>query len=126
MDDIFYMGSSQYLINVFKLSMMSQFYMTNLGILHYSLGFEVYLGDHGICISQKKYMLDMLKIFNMLNCKTTTTPIDTNQKLCINDGTSKIEERFFKRIVGGLMYLKHTRLDIAFFVSMISRFMHCP
>ena len=104
---------------------MSEFYMTDLGILHYSLGFEVYLGDHGICISQNKYMLDMLKIFKISNFKTTTTSIDTNKKLCINDGTSKIEERFFKIIVGKLMYLKHTRLDIAFFVSMISRFMHC-
>ena len=67
-DDIIYMGSSQYLIYEFKLSMMSKFDMTDLGILHYFLGIKVYQGNHGIFISQKKCRLDMLKKFNMLNC----------------------------------------------------------
>ena len=126
MDDIVYMGSSQYLIDEFKLSMISEFDMTNLGILHYFLGLEVHQGDHGLFISQKKYMLDILKKFNMLNCKTISTPTNTSEKLCINDGTSKIDERFFRKIVGSLLYLTHTRPDIMFFVSMIPRFMHCP
>ena len=59
MDDIIYTGSSQYLIDEFKLSMMSKFDMTNLGLLHYLLGLEVNQGDHYIFISQKKYMLDI-------------------------------------------------------------------
>ena len=66
-DDIIYMGSSQYLIDGFKLSMISKFDMIDLGVLHYFLGLEVYQGDHDIFISQKKYTLDMLKKFNMLN-----------------------------------------------------------
>ena len=67
-DDIIYMGSSQYLIifvDEFKLSMKSEFNMIDLGILHYFPGLEVYQGGHGIFISQKKYMLDMLRNFNM-------------------------------------------------------------
>ena len=63
-DDIMDMGSSQYLIDEFKLSMMLEFDMTDLGILHDFLGLEVYQGDHGIFISQKKHLLDMLKKFN--------------------------------------------------------------
>ena len=60
-DDTIYMGSSTNLINEFKLSMMSEFDMIYLGILHYFIGLEVYRVDHGTFISQKKYMLDMLK-----------------------------------------------------------------
>lgn len=32
----------------------------------------------------------------------------------------------FRNLVGGLNYLSHTRPDIAFSVSLISRFMHSP
>ena len=71
-------------------------------------------------------MLDMLKKLSKLNCKTLSTPINTWEKVCMNDGTSKIDERFFRKIVGGLIYLTHTRLETMFYVSMISRFMHCP
>ena len=40
-DDIIYMGSSQYLIDEFKLSIMSKFDMIDLGILHYFIGLQV-------------------------------------------------------------------------------------
>ena len=53
-DDIIYMGSSQYLIYEFKLSMMSKFDMKNLGILDYFLGLKDYPSDHDIFISKKK------------------------------------------------------------------------
>ena len=125
-DDIIYMGSSQCLIDKFKLSMMSEFNMTDLGILHYFLGLEVYQGGQGIFTSQKKYMLDMLMKFNMLNFKTTSTPINIGEKLCINDGTPKIDKRFFRRIVRSLTYLTHTRADNTFSISMISQFMYYP
>ena len=70
-------------------------------------------------------MLDTLKKFNMLYCKTVSTPINTSEKFCIHMAL-KIDERFFRRIVGSLMYLKHTRPEIIFSVITISRFMHCP
>ena len=55
-DDIIYLGSSQYLIYDLKLSMMSEFAMKILGILYYFLGLEVYRGDHGTFSAQKKYI----------------------------------------------------------------------
>ncbi|PHT76882.1 hypothetical protein T459_20404 [Capsicum annuum] len=33
---------------------------------------------------------------------------------------------YFRSLVGGLNYLYHTRLDIAFSVGVVSRFMHNP
>ena len=47
-DDIIFVGLSQYRIDVFKLSMMSEFDITYLGILHFFLRLEVYQGDHDI------------------------------------------------------------------------------
>ncbi|XP_016679081.1 uncharacterized protein [Gossypium hirsutum] len=43
--------------------------------------------EDGIFVSQKKYAADLLKKFNMLRCKTTTTPMNVNENLKIDDGT---------------------------------------
>ena len=62
----------------------------------------------------------------MGNCKAAKTPLNTNEKLCLNDGAEKVDEKLFRSIVGSLMYLTHTRPDIVFAVSLISQFMHNP
>ncbi|KAK2981110.1 hypothetical protein RJ640_021164 [Escallonia rubra] len=92
----------------------------------YFLGLEVKQGKDGIFISQKKYATDLLKKFNMLNCKVAATPMNVNEKLKIEDGTQSTDGRFFRSLVGGLIYLTHTRPDIAFSVGVVSRFMHNP
>ena len=61
----------------------------------------------------------------IVELRENLTPINTSKKLCKNDGTSKIDEQFFRSIVRSLMYLIHIRPNIMFFVSMISRFRHC-
>ena len=60
----------------------------------------------------------------MQNSKICSTPMNTDEKLSMNDGTTKADERFFRSMVGGLMYLTHSRPDIMFSVSLVSRFMH--
>lgn len=61
----------------------------------------------------------------MLNCKVVSTPMNTCEKLT-NVGTPKANEKWFRSIVGGVMYLTHTHPDIMFSVSLVSRFMQCP
>ena len=62
----------------------------------------------------------------MSGCKPVETPIDANLKLGdIKDGTPTEIARY-QRLVGKLIYLSHTRPDIAFAVSLISHLMHSP
>ncbi|XP_052172284.1 uncharacterized protein LOC127788212 [Diospyros lotus] len=84
------MGACESLIADFKYSMMDKFEMSDLGLLHYFLGLEVNQSAYGIFISQRKYATDLLKRFNMLNCKLAFTPINVNEKLAIDDGTGAI------------------------------------
>ena len=42
------------------------------------------------------------------------------------DGTEKANQRLFRSLVGGLNHLTHTRPDIAFFISVVSRFLRNP
>lgn len=81
------MGSCEFIIEEFKSCMMEKFEMPNLGLLHYFLGLEVHQSEDGIFISQKKYDVDLLKKFNMLNCKPMPTPMNVNEKLVVHDGT---------------------------------------
>ncbi|PHT69967.1 hypothetical protein T459_25071 [Capsicum annuum] len=52
--------------------------------------------------------------------------MNVNEKLISDDGMGLADARCFRRIVGGLNYLSHTRPDIAFPISLVSRFMHNP
>lgn len=125
-DDMIFTGNSLPLINDFKEKMMSKFEMTDLGILHYFLGMEIIQDPYDIFLCQEKYAKDLLKRFHMSNCNPASTPMNTNERLVLDDGLEKADEKEFRSIVGGLIYLTHSRLDIMFAVSLISRFMHKP
>ena len=125
-DDIIYMGSSKSMIEDFKRSMMSHFEMSDLGLLHYFLGLEIKQMEGEIFVSQKNYAENLLKKFNMLHCKQSATPMNTGEKLYLNDGSGEADARSYRKLVGGLIYLTHTSPDIMFAVGIISRFMQCP
>lgn len=91
-----------------------------------SFGLEIKQGEDGVFVSQRKYAEDLLKRFNMIDCKAASTPMNINEKLQLEDGTEKADATLFRSLVGGLIYLTHTRPDIAFSVGMVSRFMHNP
>ena len=49
--------------------------------------------------------------------------MDLNHKLGEAKEESMVDKRMYQRLVGNLIYLAHTRLDIAYSVSVISQFM---
>ena len=61
----------------------------------------------------------------MLGGRTTSTPLDPNLKI-ENADSPVIEIGKYQRLVGRLIYLSHTKPDIAFVVSLVSQFMHNP
>ena len=103
-DDIIYMGLSHSIVAEFKSSMISRFEMTYLSFLHYFLGLEVKQGEDGVFVSQKKYALDLLKRFGMVNCKVASTPMNVNEELQLEDSTKKADARIFRSLVGGLIF----------------------
>jgi hypothetical protein len=106
--------------------MKDEFEMTNLGLMIYFLGIELHQSKTGIFISKSKYVHEILKIFNMMNCKASPTPVIIELKLRKEDKVSKVDPTLFKRLVGTLMYLTTTRHDIMYGVRLISRFMETP
>lgn len=110
----------------FKSQIINEFEMSNMDLLHYLLGLEVHQAEDGIFISQRKYARDLLIKFGLLSCKPAATPTNVGEKLQLNDGAEMDDAITFRSLVGGLIYLTHTRPDIAFSVGVISRFMQQP
>jgi hypothetical protein len=77
-------------------------------------------------LSQRKYVLELLKETGMIGCKPVLTPMDSKNKLNIEDGESLGDISQYQRLVGKLIYLTITRSDLAFTVSKISQFMRSP
>jgi hypothetical protein len=78
--------------------------------------------EKGIILHQLKYELELLKRFELLNCKVVVTSADTNQKLDFDSDDDDVDATTFKLLVGSLRYLCNTRPDIFYVVGMVSRF----
>jgi len=124
-DDIVITGDDDKEILCLKRALARSFEVKDLGYLHYFLGIEVAYGAQGIYLSQRKYVLDLLKETSMLNCKPVTTPIEYNHRILADSG-DPVDKHQYQRLVGRLIYLSHTRPDIAYAVSIVSRYMHDP
>jgi len=124
-DDIIITGDDEVEIKRMKENLSKEFEVKDLGQLKYFLGIEVARSPKGIVLSQRKYVLDLLNETGMLGCRPASTPMDPNHKLCAESGHSINKEKY-QRLVGRLIYLCHTRPDISYAVSVVSRYMHDP
>lgn len=125
-DDMIITGDDQEEIQNLERRLSTEFEMKNLGGLKYFLGIEVARNKNSICLSQRKYILDLLAEVGMLECKPVDTPIMQNQKLIDSCDQIPTNKERYQRLVGKLIYLSHTRPDIAYAVSIVSQFMHSP
>lgn len=125
-DDIIVTGDDLEGMGNLKQCLVKEFEVKELGKLKYFLGIEVAHSREGIFISQQKYIVDLLLETGKLGCKPAETPIEFNHKLgdALEDAT--VDKDLYQRLVGKLIYLSHTRPDIAYAVSVVSQFMHNP
>ncbi|GKF98770.1 uncharacterized mitochondrial protein-like protein, partial [Tanacetum coccineum] len=92
--------------------------MSSMGELTFFLGLQVQQKKDGIFISQDKYVVDILKKFDFITVKTTNTPIEPNKAL--------VKDEEYRSMIGSLMYLTASRLDITFAVCTCVRFQVTP
>ena len=71
-------------------------------------------------------MTDLLAEIGKIGCKPVSTSMDPNHKLGEAKEEPMVDKRMYQRLVGRLIYLAHTRPNIAYSVSVISQFMHDP
>ncbi|GJT78921.1 ribonuclease H-like domain-containing protein [Tanacetum coccineum] len=111
-DDIIITGNSVSEIEKFKVFLKSKFMIKDLGKLKYFLGIEVVDTDKGICLNQRKYVLDLLSEYGMLACKPAKTPLMS--KLVISNEASDKDPLLenitdYQKLMGKLIYLTNIR-----------------
>jgi hypothetical protein len=125
-DDMVVTGNDPAEQAALKNYLSTEFEMKDLGSLKYFLGIEVSRCKSGIFLSQRKYVLDLLKETGMTACKPVSTPLAEGMKLGIDRTQGSIDKGRYQRLVGKLMYLGHTRPNLAHALSVISQYMHNP
>ncbi|KAL4035626.1 hypothetical protein IC575_004329 [Cucumis melo] len=114
-DDLLFTGNDKFLCYDFKNFMKKKFEMSNMGLIFYFLGIEV--NQNGEIVISQQNAHDLLKKILIENALPCNTPMDANLKLCKDDIGEAINPSLYRSLVGSLMYLTTTRLDILFAVS---------
>jgi hypothetical protein len=79
-----------------KKKLAAEFGMKNLGSMHYFLGLEVWQSPKKIFLNQGKYVVEILKRFDMLECKAMTTPMETNLKLLVDTSSELVDDTLYR------------------------------
>ena len=124
-DDLFLTGEDK-TINECKKKLVAEFEMKDLGLMHYFLGLEVWQSPKGIFLNQGNYAVEILKMFNMFECKSMATPMDTHLNLLADALLELVDVTLYRQIIGSLMYLMNTRPDICFLVNTLSHYVVEP
>jgi hypothetical protein len=79
-DDLFLTREENLIIDC-KKKLTSEFEMKGVGSMHYFLGLEVWKSPEKIFLNQGNYAVETLKRFDMLECKSMNTPMETKLNL---------------------------------------------
>ncbi|CAL1352482.1 unnamed protein product [Linum trigynum] len=126
-DDMIVSGDDAEGISALTKGLHESFSLKELGSLSYFLGLEVHRSSKGILLSQQKYIDDLLDSSRFSDCTPVSTPMELHLKLGRETGTLLSDGgKFYRSIVGSLIYLTSTRPDIAYAVQIVSQFMSAP
>jgi hypothetical protein len=124
-DDLFLTREEKFITDC-KKKLVAEFEMKYLGLIHYFLGLEVWQSPDRIFLNQGKYAVEILKRFDMLECKSMNTPMETKLKLLVDTSSELVDATLYRQIIGLLMYLRNTRLDTCFVVNTLSQYLVEP
>jgi hypothetical protein len=134
-DDLLIAGDNLRIIDDVKNLFKLQYKMQDLGPMEFVLGTEVTQNIEAktIKLSQHRYTEDMLKKFDMWECKPKPTPMQPNSLLTKSQSPKTDAERAamesvpYREAVGSLLWLANgTRPDIAYAVGQCARFLSNP
>jgi hypothetical protein len=114
--------------NIFDLKkfLKQKIEIKDLGELRYFLDIEVIQSPTWIWLLQRQYALNKLTEYGMTSCKPISIPLEQNVKLSADEGDLVKDTTRYRCIVGSLIYMTITRLDLSYVVGVVSQFMQTP
>ncbi|KAJ9566739.1 hypothetical protein OSB04_002705 [Centaurea solstitialis] len=125
-DDIIFASTKPELCKEFEHTMKSQFQMSMMGELTFFLGLQVRQHPNGIFINQAKYVHDLLKCFDFSGSSSVSTPMPRSFQLDADLSSKPIDQKNYRAIIGSLLYLTASRLDIVFSTGVCARYQCDP
>ncbi|WVZ50940.1 LOW QUALITY PROTEIN: hypothetical protein U9M48_002143 [Paspalum notatum var. saurae] len=125
-DDIIFGSIDKKLSHEFGEMMSRKFEMSMIGELNFFLGFQIKQVKGGVFIHQENYCKDLLKKFKMGDCKPIKTSMSTKEHLDADVDEKSIDQSTYRSMIGSLLYLTASRLDIKFSVCLCTRFQVAP
>jgi Asp-tRNA(Asn)/Glu-tRNA(Gln) amidotransferase C subunit len=104
----------------------NEFEMSLIRELSFFLGLQIRQRNQGIFISQTKYIREMIKRFRIEYCKPVTTPMQTSCKLRKDDDSKSTDQRQYKSMIGRLLYVTTSRLDVMQALGKVACFQATP
>nr|GFB37515.1 hypothetical protein [Tanacetum cinerariifolium] len=77
-DDIVITGNDETEINNFKKFLSTKFMIKDLGVLKYFLGIEIIKNNDGLCMTRRKYCLELLHEYGLLVAIPDDIPLPEN------------------------------------------------
>ncbi|GKD64499.1 retrovirus-related pol polyprotein from transposon TNT 1-94 [Tanacetum coccineum] len=125
-DDIIFESTCQDLCDDFSKIMHDEFEMSMMDELNFFLGLQIKQLVDGIFFNQSKYVKEMLKKFGLEDFKPIRTPMSSESKLTKDEDVEPIDNTKYRGMIGSLLYLTTSRLDIMFSVCLSARFQKAP
>jgi hypothetical protein len=113
-------------IRKIKQQLDNQFSIKDLGSAKFFLGIELARTSQGILLNQRKYDMDIIKDAKLLDANPCNTPMDNKMKYHKDMGVPLQDRERYRRLIGRLLYLTHSTLDICYAVNHLSQFMQKP
>lgn len=125
-DDIIITQSSESEVEKLIQLLNKAFSLKYLGELDYFQGIKVTKSVDGLLLTQRKYILDLLKKVQMENANSFLTPMITGQRLTAHEGDPFDDGKLYRSIVKGLQHATITKPETAYSVNKVSQFIQSP
>jgi hypothetical protein len=124
-NDLFLIDEDK-LITDFKKKLATKFEMKDLGPMHYFLGLEVWQRPKDSFLNQGKYAMEILKGFNMMECRSISTPMEMNLKLLVDTLSEIVDVTLYRKMIGSFLYITNTKPYICFVVNTLIQYLVEP
>ncbi|GKC64211.1 ribonuclease H-like domain-containing protein [Tanacetum coccineum] len=117
-DDIVITGNDDVRIKEFKLFLSTKFLIKDLGVLKYFL--EVIENNLGLCMSERKYYLELSHEYGLLAARPVDIPILENSILSFEetkDDKYLFDFTTYQKLVVGVQFYKHSDLKLKAFAD---------
>jgi len=117
-DDIIFGSTNDTICQEFSKLMQGEFEMSLMGELTFFLGLQIKQTRDDIFLSQTKYALELLKKFDMQDCKSISTPMESALSIDKDQSDIEVDGKRYRGMIGSLLYLTASRPHIMFSVCM--------